>query len=146
MPQNLSPQGTSDKPKLLDQVRDAIRRKHFSIRTEQAYCGWTRRFILYHRKRHPAEMGEDEITHFLSYLAREGMVAASTQNQALSALLFLYKEVLKTSVGWLKNVERAKRPARLPVGAGGKRPDGCSRISTGTIGLWLVCFTAAGCA
>jgi len=102
-------------PKLLDQVRDVIRRKHYSIRTEQTYTEWIRRFILFHGKRHPSEMGESEVTSFLTSLAREGNVAASTQNQALSALLFLYKEVLKQQIGWLDNVERAKKPARLPV-------------------------------
>jgi len=115
MPPNLSPANLTSKPKLLDQVRDVIRRKHFSIRTERAYCDWIRRYILYHGKRHPAEMGEEEVTEFLSHLARDGHVAASTQNQSLSALLFLYKEVLKREIGWLENVARAKRPARLPV-------------------------------
>lgn len=115
MPPNVSLPLVSDKPKLLDQVRDIIRRKHFSIRTERAYCDWIRRFILFHKKRHTAEMGEDEITQFLSHLARDGNVAASTQNQSLSALIFLYKEVLKREIGWLERVERAKRPARLPV-------------------------------
>lgn len=102
-------------PKLLDRVRDVIRRKHYSFRTEQAYTDWIRRFILFHGKRHPSEMAETEVTQFLTHLAREGKVAASTQNQALSALLFLYKEVLKQEIGWLDQVERAKRPARLPV-------------------------------
>ena len=103
------------KPKLLEQVRDVIRRKHYSFRTEQTYIDWIRRFILFHGKRHPSEMAEAEVTEFLTYLARECKVAASTQNQALSALLFLYKEVLKQEIGWLDGVERAKRPARLPV-------------------------------
>jgi integron integrase len=102
-------------PKLLDQVCDVIRRKHFSIRTERTYTDWIRRFILFHDKRHPKEMAEAEVTEFLTYLARDGKVAASTQNQALSALLFLYKEVIKQEIGWLENVERAKKPARLPV-------------------------------
>ena len=102
-------------PKLLDRVRDVIRRKHYSFRTEQIYTDWIRRFILFHGKRHPSEMAETEVTQFLTYLAREGKVAASTQNQALSALLFLYKEVLKQEIGWLDQVERAKRPSRLPV-------------------------------
>jgi integron integrase len=99
----------------LDQVRDVLRRKHFSLRTEQAYVAWIRRFILFHAKRHPRDMAEEEVTQFLTHLARAGQVAASTQNQALSALLFLYKEVLKTEIGWLDGVERVKRPARLPV-------------------------------
>lgn len=104
-----------DKPKLLDQVRNVIRRKHYSFRTERTYIDWIRRFILFHRKRHPSEMAETEVTEFLTSLARDSNVAASTQNQALSALLFLYKEVLKQEIGWLDGVERAKRPARLPV-------------------------------
>jgi integron integrase len=115
MPQTLDIQSQRNKPKLLDQVRSVIRRKHYSIRTEQAYCDWIRRFILFHRKRHPREMAEPEITQFLTHLAIERNVASATQNQALSALLFLYKEVLKEEIGWLDHVERAKKPARLPV-------------------------------
>jgi integrase len=115
MPPSLPAAASHNKPKLLDQVRDVIRRKHFSIRTEQSYVDWIRRFILFHNKRHPREMAEAEVTEFLTYLAREGRVAASTQNQALSALLFLYKQVLKQEIGWLDGVERAKRPVRLPV-------------------------------
>jgi integron integrase len=105
----------ANKPKLLDQVRDVIRRKHYSIRTEQAYIDWIKRFIVYHAKRHPAEMAEEEVARFLTHLARDRNVAASTQNQALSALLFLYKEVLKQEIGWLEKVERAKKPPKLPV-------------------------------
>jgi integron integrase len=103
------------KPKLLDQVRDVIRLKHYSIRTEQAYTDWIRRYILFHHKRHPREMAESEVSDFLTHLARDGNVAASTQNQALSALLFLYKDVLRQEIGWLDKVERAKKPVRLPV-------------------------------
>src|SRR5437660_2265550 len=114
MPPTLPTSASHNKPKLLDQVRDVIRRKHFSVRTEQAYVDWIRRFILFHNKRHPQEMAEAEVTEFLTHLARDGKVAASTQNQALSALLFLYKDVLKTEIGWLQNVERAKRPSRVP--------------------------------
>jgi integron integrase len=102
-------------PKLLDRVRDAIRLKHYSIRTETIYCDWIRRFILFHNKRHPSEMADPEVTEFLTHLAREGRVASSTQNQALSALLFLYREVLQQEIGWLDQVERAKRPTKLPV-------------------------------
>jgi integron integrase len=105
----------TDKPKLLDQVRDVIRRKHYSIRTEQAYIDWIKRFIIYHGKRQPGEMAEEEVAEFLTHLARHLNVAASTQNQALSALLFLYKEVLKHEIGWLQKVERAKKPPKLPV-------------------------------
>jgi integron integrase len=96
-------------------VRDALRLKHYSLRTERSYCDWIIRFIRFHDLRHPREMGEAEVSAFLTHLARDGDVAASTQNQALSALLFLYKAVLKQEIGWLDNVERAKRPARLPV-------------------------------
>jgi integron integrase len=115
MPPSLPTAAPQNKPKLLDQVRDVIRRKHFSIRTEQSYVDWIRRFILFHNKRHPRDMAEAEVTEFLTHLARDNRVAASTQNQALSALLFLYKQVLKQEIGWLDGVERAKRPARLPV-------------------------------
>lgn len=102
-------------PKLLDRVRNTIRLKHYSLRTEQTYVHWVKRFIYFHDKRHPAQMGEAEVTAFLSHLAVNRDVAAATQNQALSALLFLYKEVLVQPLPWLNNVERAKRPARLPT-------------------------------
>ena len=102
-------------PRLLDQLRDRIRLKHYSIRTEQAYLDWVRRFILFHGKRHPAGMGKDEVEAFLSHLAVKGRVAASTQNQAKSAILFLYREVLGHELAWLENVEQAKAPRRLPV-------------------------------
>jgi integron integrase len=105
----------SGKPKLLEQVRDVIRRKHYSLRTEQAYIDWIKRFIIYHGKRHPGQMAEEEVAEFLTHLARDLNVAAATQNQALSALLFLYKEVLKHEIGWLEKVERAKKPPKLPV-------------------------------
>jgi integron integrase len=103
------------KKKLLERVRDATRLKHYSLRTERTYCDWIERFIRFHGMRHPAEMAEPEVGEFLTDLARTGNVSASTQNQALSALLFLYKEVLKQEIGWLKQVERAKKPVRLPV-------------------------------
>jgi integron integrase len=102
-------------PRLLDHVREAARVRHFSRRTESAYVGWIRRFIFFHGKRHPAELGAPEVTKFLTALAVQGRVAASTQNQALSALLFLYRDVLGHDLPWLDEVVRAKRPARLPV-------------------------------
>jgi integron integrase len=102
-------------PRLLDQVRGKIRLKHYSIRTEQAYVDWIKRFVLYFDKRHPSEMGAREVEAFLTDLAVTGKVAAATQNQAKSALLFLYREVLKQDLPWLENVERAKAPKRLPV-------------------------------
>jgi len=107
-------QNNNTPPKLLDQVRDRIRVKHYSIRTETQYVQWIKRFILFHGKRHPIEMGAAEVEAFLSHLAVVGQVSASTQNQALSALLFLYKEVLLIDLPWLDNVVRAKRPQRLP--------------------------------
>jgi integron integrase len=103
------------KPKLLDQVRQAIRVRHYSRRTEEAYVGWIRRFIVYNGKRHPAEMGGAEVTRFLTQLATEGKVAASTQNQALNALVFLYRHVLGSPFADLDGVVRAKRPRKLPV-------------------------------
>ncbi len=102
-------------PRLLDQLRDRIRVKHYSIRTEAQYVQWVRRFILFHGKRHPRDLGAPEVEAFLTHLAVEGGVAAATQNQALSALLFLYREVLGIDLPWLDNVTRAKRPQRLPV-------------------------------
>jgi integron integrase len=106
---------TPSAPRLLDQVRDIIRLKHYSIRTEQAYLQWIRRFILFHGKRHPRDLGGDHLTAFLSDLAVRGRVFASTQNQALHAVLFMYREVLKIELPWLVGMQHAKRPERLPV-------------------------------
>ena len=100
--------------KLLDQVWDALRIKHYSIRTEQAYVNWIKRFIFFHHKRHPRDMGVPEVEAFLSYLAVDERVAASTQNQALSALLFLYREVLHQNLGPVDAL-RAQKPRRLPT-------------------------------
>ncbi|HET6587385.1 MAG TPA: integron integrase [Oleiagrimonas sp.] len=107
--------GVSEQPRLLDQVRARLRVKHYSLRTEQAYVGWIRRFILANGKRHPREMGGPEVEAFLTGLATRHHVAAGTQNQALAALLFLYREVLEQELPWLDKVTRAKRPRRLPV-------------------------------
>lgn len=108
-------QNQSDKPKLLDQLRDRIRLKHYSRRTEDVYLDWAKRYILYHNKRHPQEMGKKEIEEFLTFLATERNVAAATQNQAKAALQFLYKEVLEIQLPWLNEVEQAKKPKKLPV-------------------------------
>ncbi|HSB12025.1 MAG TPA: integron integrase [Blastocatellia bacterium] len=102
-------------PKLIDQVRAVIRLKHYSLRTEEAYWNWIKRFILFHNKRHPNDLAEAEIASFLTHLAVNKKVSASTQNQALSAILFLYNEVLKKDLDWIDNIHRAKRPSRLPV-------------------------------
>jgi integron integrase len=102
-------------PKLLDRVRAEIRVRHYSIRTEEAYIDWVRRFIFFHQKRHPADMGAKEVGAFLSYLATERQVAASTQNQAKSALLFLYQKVLGVELPWLDEVITARSSKRLPV-------------------------------
>ena len=102
-------------PRLLDRVRERIRVKHYSLRTEDAYLHWIRRFIFFHGKRHPRAMGGAEVEAFLSHLATAGRVAPSTQNQALSALLFLYREVLQVELPWLDGVVRAKRPRHVPV-------------------------------
>ncbi len=104
-----------NQPKLLDQVRNLIRTKHYSIRTEETYVGWIKRFIMFHGKRHPKDMGNKEISAFLTHLAVDRKVAAATQNQAFNALLFLYRNVLQMEFGQLENVERAKKPRRLPV-------------------------------
>lgn len=101
-------------PRLLDVARDRIRLKHYSLRTEQAYLGWIRRYIIHHGKRHPRDMGKAEVEAFLTALAVERDVSAATQSQALAAILFLYREVLAQPLPWLDEVTRAKRPARLP--------------------------------
>jgi integron integrase len=102
-------------PKLLDRVRQAIRTRHYSVRTEEAYVMWIKRYIFFHNKRHPASMDADHVNAFLSHLATELHVSASTQNQALGALLFLYRHVLDEPLPWLKDLIRAVRPVRLPV-------------------------------
>jgi integron integrase len=103
------------KSRLLDRVREAVRTRHYSRRTEKAYVHWVKRYIFFHGKRHPGEMGAPEVTAFLTALAVQSKVAPSTQNQALSALLFLYREVLAVELPWLDDVVRAKRPLHLPV-------------------------------
>ena len=127
-------------PRLLDGVRAALRARHYSPRTEEAYVGWIRRFILFNGKRHPKEMGDVEINAFLSHLAVEGHVAASTQNQALAALLFLYREALSLEVPSLECLVRARKPA--PVA---RRPE----PGRGESGSWAVCAgrrtSSAGC-
>jgi integron integrase len=101
--------------RLLDQVRDKLRTLHYSPRTEDAYIGWIKRYIYFHGKRHPKDLSEGEVEAFLTALATERGVSASTQNQALCALLFLYKQVLGVDLGWVNGVTRAKRPERVPV-------------------------------
>ena len=137
----------SPKPRLLDRVRLAIRARHYSRRTEKAYVGWIRRYIFFHGKRHPAEMGAPEVTAFLTSLAVHGKVGASTQNQALSALLFLYRDVLGVELPWLDDIVRAKRPAAPARRA---RPaTRCAPSSSGSTachGSWRCCCTAPACA
>jgi integron integrase len=106
---------TDLKPRLLDEVRKVARVRHFSLRTEQAYVQWIKRFILFHDKRHPREMAEAEIRAFISHLAVDREITASTQTVALSALLFLYRDVLKKELPYVSNIERAQKPKRLPV-------------------------------
>lgn len=106
---------TRSSPRLLDRVRSAIRARHYSPRTEKVYVSWVRRFVLFCGKRHPARLGGDEIREFLSWLATERRVAASTQNQALCALLFLYRHVLDVDIDWVEDIAPARRPSRLPV-------------------------------
>ncbi len=114
MPEGARPP-VSATPRLLDRVRDALRLGHYSPRTEDAYAGWIRRFILYHGKRHPSEMGANEVVQFLTHLAVDGQVSGSTQNQALAAVLFLYGHVLKQEIGDLGPVVRGHVTQRLPV-------------------------------
>ena len=130
------------KPKLLDQVRGKLRVKHYSIRTEEQYLQWIKRFILFHDKRHPKDMGAGEVEAFLTHLAVRGKVSASTQNQAKSAILFLYKQVLETELPWLDNVTRAKTPQRLPVVLTQKEAQSVLAKLSGT--HWLVAHPIKG--
>jgi len=107
--------GTAPPPRLLQRVRQAIRVRHYSIRTEDTYVDWVRRFILFHDKRHPSELGAAAVAQFLTHLAVDRGVAPSTQNQAKSAILFLYREVLELQLPWLEEVVAAKDQRRLPV-------------------------------
>ncbi len=107
--------GVYPRPRLLARVRDAIRARHYSRRTEKAYVGWIKRYIFFHAKRHRAEIGAPEVARFLTSLAVDGRVAASTQNQALNALLFLYRVVLEIDLPWLDEIVRARRPESLPT-------------------------------
>ncbi len=122
--------------KLVDQVRKAIRVKHYSYRTEQTYIYWIKKFILFNNKRHPNEMGEKEINRFLTYLAVNRKVAASTQNQALCAILFLYRHVLKKQIGWIDKLERAKNPKTIPVVLSGKEVESVLLQFQGVV--WIV--------
>jgi len=108
--------GQTPEPRLLDRVRETVRLRHYSRRTEEAYATWIRRFIVFHGKRHPSQMGGDEIGGYLTYLAMDRKVSASTQNQALSALLFLYRQVLRIDPGTVAHVPHAHSPMRVPVG------------------------------
>ena len=129
-------------PKLLDRLRAEIRLRHYSIRTEQTYCDWVVRFVRYHKLKYPGEMGPPEVNAFLSHLASGLNVAASTQNQALSALVFLYKHVLRKELGELGEVVRAKRPQRLPVILS---PNEVQRIMEGLSGtMRLMCLLLYG--
>lgn len=132
----------TDAPRLLDQMREAIRTRHYSYRTETQYLGWVRRFIRFHRMQHPAGMGKIEVESFLTHLAVDRQVAASTQSQALSAILFLYRDVLDKPLPWLGDVVRAKRPAYLPLVLGRSEVRALLRELTGT--PWLVAMLLYG--
>jgi len=105
----------AEPPKLLDRTRDAIRARHYSRRTEEAYTMWIKRYIFFHGKRHPASMGGEQVNAFLSSLAVDGHVSAATQSQALAALLFLYRHVLNDPLPWLDDIVRARKPLRIPI-------------------------------
>ena len=123
-------------PKLLDRVRTAVRVRHYSRRTEQAYVDWIRRYILFHKKKHPSTMGAPEIVAFLSWLAVDKQVSASTQNQALSAVLFLYKQVLGLDIGPIEQVPRARMPDKLPVVLSREEIGQLMKLVDGT--MWLI--------
>ena len=131
-------------PKLLDRMRAEIRLRHYSLRTEEAYVDWARRYILFHHKRHPQEMGAGEVAAFLSYLASERGVSASTHNQAKSALLFLYREVLGIELPWLDEVIAAKVSRRLPVVLTPTEVRRLLEATSGTLGLVISLLYGTG--
>jgi hypothetical protein len=135
----------SPKPKLLDQLREALRSRHYSRRTEQTYCHWVKRYIFFHNVRHPAEMAEPEMNQFLTHLAVKENVSASTQNQALSALLFLYRYVIGREVGDLGEVIRARKPTRLPVVMTRDEVRALMANLSGTSGSWPRSCTVLDC-
>lgn len=110
-----NPTKTPAKPKLLDQVRIHLRSLHYSKRTEESYINWIKRFILFHNKTHPEKLGKDEIRKFLNHLAVDRNVSASTQNQALQGILFLYKEIIHKDIGWVDDIQRPTKPKHIPV-------------------------------
>jgi site-specific recombinase XerD len=132
-------------PKLLEKYRERLRVKHYSLRTEDAYLHWVRRYIYFHGKRHPQEMGGSEVEAFLSHLATEGRVSPSTQNQALAALLLLYREVLEKELPWMDGMVRAKRPARVPVVLTENEVRALSPSSTARSGSLRACSTRPAC-
>jgi integron integrase len=134
----------SPRRRLLDTVRDALRVRHYSRRREMAYLGWIRRYILFHDKRHPADMGAEDVSRFLSSLAVAGRVSASTQNQALAALLFLYGSVLGVDLPWLDDLVRAARPHRLPVVLSRDEVRAVLLALRGTVRLMAVLLYGAG--
>lgn len=135
---------TTHKPKLLDQVHQVIRMLHYSPKTEESYVHWIKRFIFFHDKRHPAEMSEKEISCFLSSLASEAHVSASTQNQALNAILFLYREVLRKDIRYIDGIIRAKKPSRLPVVLTKEEVQNVLRRLSGTQWLMAMLLYGAG--
>ena len=135
---------TNRAPKLLDRVRAVIRARHYSRRTEEAYVHWIRRYIVFHKKTHPSAMGAPEISAFLTWLAVRQQVSGSTQNQALSALLFLYREVLRRDVGDLSPVVRARTPERLPVVLSRDEVSGVLKQLSGTMRLVVLLLYGSG--
>lgn len=131
-------------PKLLDQLRAEIRKRHYSLRTEQAYVHWCKRYILHHGKRHPRDLDASHVESFLSHLAVHRRVAASTQNQALAALLFLYRNVLGVDLPWLNNITRAKQPQRLPTVLTQGEVERIMRNVSGTNGLIIKLLYGSG--
>ena len=129
----------------MDRVRQALRMRHYSRRTEEAYTAWIRRYILFHKKRHPREMGAAEVSAFLADLAVRQRVSASTQNQALSGLLFLYREVLRAPLPRIEVAERGKMPKRLPVVLSRDEVRAVLRQLEGTMRLIARCCTARAC-
>ena len=131
-------------PRLLQQVAEAIKARHYSPRTRLAYVRWIRQFVIFNNRRHPSEMGEREVTAFLTHLAVKKRVSASTQNQALSAILFLYGAVLGVGLPWLNDIVRAKRPVRLPTVLTREEVRGVLSVMQGTPKLVAILLYGSG--
>ncbi len=142
--QNTTPRGQAQQPRLMDRVRESLRVHHYALSTERSYCHWIKRYIIHHGKRHPADMGAAEVEQFLSHLATSGNVSAKTQNQAMHAVLYLYKRVLGVDLPWLDGITRARESKRIPVVLTIRETQALLRHTHGTAGTIIKLLYGTG--